>query len=133
MTREKKKIRALNDAVESMGCNKVALGHNRNDVIETFFMAMFYEGRIYTFSPVTFLDRKKIYSIRPLIYVPEKDIIGFAKKENLPIVKNKCPVDGYTKRESIKNFVHEQGLNYDHFEEKIFGAIKRSGLVNWKG
>ena len=50
---------ALNDAVESLGCNKIALGHNRNDIIETFFMAMFYEGRIYTFSPVTFLDKKR--------------------------------------------------------------------------
>ncbi len=123
---------ALNDAVESLGCNKIALGHNRNDIIETFFMAMFYEGRIYTFSPVTFLDRKKIYSIRPLMYVPEKDIIGFIKKENISVVKNKCPVDGYTKREDIKNFICEQALKYDHFEEKIFGAIKRSGIGCWK-
>ena len=123
---------ALNDAVESLGCNKIALGHNRNDIIETFFMAMFYEGRIYTFSPVTFLDKKKIYSIRPLMYVPEKDIIGFIKKENISVVKNKCPVDGYTKREDIKNFICEQALKYDHFEEKIFGAIKRSGIGCWK-
>ncbi len=124
---------ALNDAVEGVGFNKVALGHNRDDVIETFFMSMFYEGRIYTFSPVTFLDRKKIYSIRPLMYVPEKELIGFARKEELPVVKNKCPADGETKRENIKNFVREQSLNYDHFEEKIFGAIKRFGVGNWKG
>ncbi len=123
---------ALNDAVEGLGCNKVALGHNRDDVIETFFMAMFYEGRIYTFSPVTFLDRKKIYSIRPLIYVPEKAIMDFVKKENIAIVKNKCPVDGHTKREDIKNFIHEQSLKYDHFDEKIFGAIKRSDIKSWK-
>lgn len=123
---------ALNDAVENLGCNKIALGHNRDDVIETFFMAMFYEGRIYTFSPVTFLDRKKLYSIRPLMYVPEKDIIGFARKENIPIVKNKCPVDGKTKREDMKNFIREQSLKYDNFDEKIFGAIKRSGIGNWK-
>ena len=123
---------ALNDAVESLGCNKIALGHNRDDVIETFFMAMFYEGRIYTFSPVTFLDRKKIHSIRPLMYVPEKDIKAFVKKENIVVVKNKCPVDGQTKREDIKNFIHEQALKYDHFDEKIFGAIKRSGIGGWK-
>jgi len=123
---------ALNDMAESLGCNKIALGHNRNDIIETLFMSMFYEGRIYTFSPVTFLDRKKIYSIRPLMYVPEKEIIGFVKKENIVVVKNKCPVDGYTKREDIKNFVKEQGLKYDHFEEKIFGAVKRAGIGTWK-
>ncbi len=123
---------ALNDMAEKLGCNKIALGHNRNDIVETLFMSMFYEGRIYTFSPITFLDRKRIYSIRPLMYVPEKDIIGFVKKENIVIVKNKCPVDGYTKREDIKRFVQEQGLKYDHFEEKIFGAVKRSGIGTWK-
>lgn len=124
---------ALNDMAENIGCNKVALGHNRDDVIETLFMALFYEGRIYTFSPTTFLDRKKIYSIRPLIYVPEKEISAFVKKENIKIVKNECPADGNTKRESIKKFMREQKLNYDHFDEKIFGAVKRSGIGNWKG
>ena len=67
------------------------------------------------------------------MYVPEKELIGFARKEELPVVKNKCPADGETKRENIKNFVREQSLNYDHFEEKIFGAIKRFGVGNWKG
>ncbi len=124
---------ALNDMVEKLGCNKIALGHNRDDVIETFFMSLFYEGRINTFCPITFLERKKLYSIRPLMYVPEKDVIGFVRKENIQVVKNKCPVDGYTKREDIKKFMKEQGLKYDHFEEKIFGAIKRSEIGSWKG
>lgn len=122
---------ALNDMVEKLGCNKIALGHNKNDIIETLFLSMFYEGRIYTFSPVTFLDRKKLYSIRPLMYMSEKDVIGFSKKYNLPIVKNKCLADGYTKREDIKNFVSEQITKYDHFEEKIFGSIKRSHIKGW--
>jgi len=123
---------ALNDAAEAIGCNKIALGHNRDDVIQTFFMALFYEGRIYTFNPVTFLDRKKIYSIRPLLYVPENDIIAFVKKQNIPIVKSKCPADGNTKREDIKMFIRAQRLKYDHFDEKIFGAVKRSGIGSWK-
>lgn len=123
---------ALNDMVEKLNCNKVALGHNKDDVIETLFMSLFYEGRIYSFSPVTFLDRKKIHSIRPLIYVPEKDVISFSKKESLPIVKNKCGVDGHTKREEIKKFVKQQVTAYDHFEEKIFGAIQRSEIQGWK-
>lgn len=123
---------ALNDKVEELGCNKIALGHNKDDVIETLFMALFYEGRIYDFSPVTFLDRMKITSIRPLIYVPERDIISFAKTEGLPIVKNKCGVDGHTKREDIKRFVASQRSIYDNFDEKIFGAIKRSDIKGWK-
>ncbi len=123
---------ALNTKVEELGCNKIALGHNKDDVIETFFMALFYEGRIYCFSPYTYLSRKKIASIRPLIYVPEKDVIGFARKENLPVVKNKCPVDGKTTREDIKNMIKELSLKYNHFEDRTFNAIKRSYLQGWK-
>lgn len=123
---------ALNDEVERLGCNKVALGHNRDDVIETFFMAMFFEGRIYTFSPVTYLDRKKITSIRPLVYVPESDVKSFAFKQSLPVLKNKCFADGNTKRETIKEFVKSQCKIYDHFEEKVFGAIKRQNLNGWR-
>lgn len=122
---------ALNDMVEKLKCNKVALGHNKNDIIETFFMSLFYEGRIHTFSPVTYLDRKKIKSIRPLMYVPEKDIKSFIKEEKITVVKNKCPADGNTKREDIKNFVKQQIKIYDHFEEKIFGAVKRSSINGW--
>lgn len=71
---------ALNDMAEQLNCNKVALGHNKDDIVETFFMSLFYEGRIHCFSPVSFLDRKQIYSIRPLMYVPEPEIKGFIQK-----------------------------------------------------
>lgn len=122
---------ALNNKVEELGCNKIALGHNRDDVIETFFMSLFYEGRIHCFSPYTFLSKKKIASIRPLIYVPEKDVVGFARKQGLSIVKNKCKADGNTKREEIKNFMKNMGKDFDYFEETVFSAIKRSELEGW--
>ena len=83
---------ALNDEAVRRNCNKIALGHNRDDVIETFFMSLFYEGRINTFSPITYLDRKKIYSIRPLMYAPEQDIISFVEQNEITIVKSPCPV-----------------------------------------
>jgi tRNA(Ile)-lysidine synthase TilS/MesJ len=123
---------ALNDMVEKLGCNKIALGHNKDDVIETLFMSLFYEGRIHCFSPKTFLSKRKIESIRPLIYVPEGEVKGFAVKNNLPVVKNKCKADGNTKREEIKGFIKEQAKKYDNFEEIIFGAIKRSELEGWR-
>ena len=123
---------ALNTKVEELGCNKIALGHNRDDVIETFLMALLYEGRIHCFSPYTYLSRKKIASIRPLIYVPEKDVLGFARREGLPVVKSTCPVDGKTTREDIKNLVKEYGLKFDHFEDRTFNAIKRSPIEGWK-
>lgn len=123
---------ALHDRLEQLGCNKVALGHNRDDVIETLLMALLYEGRIYTFSPVTYLDRKKITSIRPMIYVPEKEIIGFAKSEKLPIVKNKCPADGNTRREDMKNRIAELKKDFDHLDEKLLGAVQRSFIPGWQ-
>ncbi|MDO5389125.1 MAG: ATP-binding protein, partial [Clostridia bacterium] len=123
---------ALNSKVEELGCNKIALGHNRDDVIETFLMSLFYEGRIYCFSPYTYLSRRKIASIRPLIYVPEKDVIGFARREELPVVKNKCPADGNTAREDVKIMMKELALKYDHFEDRTFNAIKRSYIDGWK-
>jgi tRNA(Ile)-lysidine synthase TilS/MesJ len=122
---------ALNDKVEELGCNKVALGHNRDDVIETLLMSLLYEGRIHTFSPVTYLGKKRLTSIRPLIYAPEKDVIGFARKQQLPIVKNKCPADGNTRREDMKNRIASLKQDFDHLDEKLFGAIQRSAIEGW--
>ncbi len=116
---------ALNSEVVAKGCNKIALGHNKDDVIETFFLSLFYEGRIHAFSPVTFLDIKGIHSIRPLIYVPEAEVISFVKSQEIQTVKNPCTVDGYTKREAMKKFIKEQAKQYDDLEQKIFGAIQR--------
>lgn len=62
---------ALNDAAKERGCNLVALGHNRDDVIETFFMSLLYESRLNTFGPVTYLGRKDVTVIRPMVFLPE--------------------------------------------------------------
>lgn len=122
---------ALNTEAVKLGCNKIALGHNKDDVIQTLFLSLFYEGRLHTFSPVTYLDRMDIHSIRPIIYVPEADIVSFVKRNNVPVVKSPCPVDGYTKREKIKEFVKIQNNEYIDFSEKVFGAIKRSNINGW--
>ena len=123
---------ALNDMAEKLGCNKVALGHNKDDIVETFFMSLFYEGRINCFAPVSFLDRKQIYSIRPLMYVPEPEIKGFIQKSGLAIVKNPCLVDGSTKRQETKELLAELSKNYNHLQEKVFGAIQRYDLKGWQ-
>ncbi|MCD8214402.1 MAG: tRNA 2-thiocytidine(32) synthetase TtcA [Clostridiales bacterium] len=122
---------ALHDAVKKLGFNKVALGHNRDDVIETFFMSLFYEGRIHTFSPVTYLSRKELTNIRPLVYVPECDVKGFVKLYNVPVLKNRCLADGNTKREDMKKFIKDNVAVYDNFEEKIMGAVKRADIDGW--
>ncbi len=122
---------ALNSAAIKYGCNKVALGHNRDDVIETLLLSTFYEGRIHSFSPVTYLDRKGLYVIRPLIYVEEKQIRAFIKKNNLQVVHNPCTVNGHTKRQYLKNLISDMSYDNREIKNNIFGAIKRSGLDGW--
>jgi len=115
---------AVNDLAKTHGCNKVALGHHNEDVIETFFLSLFYEGRLNCFSPVTYLSRIDMDVIRPLIYVAEGDIKGFAKRENLPIVHNPCPMDGVSKRQEMKDFINERNEIDHHFKTRMMTAIQ---------
>ncbi len=123
---------AVNNAAARLGCNKVALGHHFDDVVETFMLNLFYEGRIGVFSPVTYLSRTNVTVIRPMIYMPEKDIRYFAKKEALPIVTSTCPADKNTEREEMKQFLarldrENRGLKY-----RIYGAIQRREIDGFK-
>jgi len=122
---------ALNDLAVEYGCNKVALGHHNEDVIETFFLSLFFEGRLYCFSPVSYLSRKDIHVIRPLIYVAEGDIKGYARRAKLPVVKNPCPMDGYSKREDMKTFINEKNALDHSFKTRMMHAIQ-TGLDDWK-
>jgi len=94
---------ALINKAKELGCTKLALGHNADDLIETFFLSMFYEGRLSTFSPVTNLDKSNITVIRPLILVDEKDIVYYSK--DFPILKNECLANHNTQREYIKKMI----------------------------
>lgn len=122
---------AVNDLAKEAGCNKVALGHHNEDVIETFFLSLFYEGRLSCFSPVTYLSRTNITVIRPLIYVPEGLIKGYAKRCGLPVVHNVCPMDGFSKRQDMKDFINEKNSADHFFKTRIMHAIQ-SGLDDWK-
>ncbi len=122
---------ALNDAIKERGCNKVAYAHHKDDVVETLLLSLIYEGRFHTFSPVTYLDRTELYVIRPLIYVPEMDIIGFRNKYDLPVVKSKCPQDGYSKREYVKDLLRQITEDAPGVKERIFTAICDSNIKGW--
>lgn len=121
----------LNDLALEYGCKKVALGHHFDDAVETFLLSLTYEGRIYCFSPKTYLSRTDITQIRPLIYVRESEIIEFAKKENLPIVKNPCPANGFTKRQDMKELLVDLKKYNPKIKEYIIGALKRAHVSGW--
>ena len=123
---------ALYEEAKEMGCTKIALGHNKDDIIETLLMSLFYEGRIHTMAPVTYMDQVDLHIIRPLIYAPEKDIRGFVKKEGFPVVKSPCPADGQTKRETTKELISSLQRDIPRLPEHLFGAIQRSTIEGWK-
>ena len=121
----------INSVAIREGCNKIALGHNQDDVLETFLLNLLYTGSIRTFSPISYMDRSKITLIRPLIYTPEKDIKRFIRKNNLSVMPKVCPMDGTSKREDMKQLIFSLSKNIPMIRANLFGAIQRN-LEDWK-
>ena len=122
---------ALNEEIKRLGCNKVAYAHHKDDVVETMLLSMIFEGRFHSFSPRTYLDRMDLTVIRPLIYMDEADIIGYVKKNNLPVVKSPCPADGYTKREYAKELLKQIREENPGAKERMFTSILRGNIAGW--
>ena len=121
----------LNSIAIENGCTKIALGHHLDDVIETFLMSIFLNGNIHTFSPVTYLSRSNVKTIRPFIYVEEKEIRAATKELELPVISKCCPKDGFTKREYVKDLIKNLRYDIPKIRANIFGAIKRSDIKGW--
>ncbi len=119
---------ALHDAAKEHGCNKIALGHHLDDLAETFIMNLFNGGTLDCFMPVTYLSRKDIYMIRPMIFARESDCARAVRKENLPVVKSKCPADGTTERQDVKEFLNSLEKKYGDVRSKILGAMQRKEI-----
>lgn len=121
----------LNSVAKREGCNKIALGHNEDDVLETFFLNLLYGGNISTFAPTAYMDRSKITLIRPLIYAPERCVKTFVKKNGIEVMPKCCPMDGVSKREDMKNLIWEFQKKIPNVKANIYGAIKRSNIKGW--
>ncbi|MBO5067262.1 MAG: tRNA 2-thiocytidine(32) synthetase TtcA [Clostridia bacterium] len=112
---------ALNTLAKEKGCNKVALGHHADDLTDTLLMSMFYEGRLSTFAPKSYLDKMDLTLIRPMIMVKEVDVISYAK--TLPVVKSCCPANKLTKREEVKNIIRRIGNDIPNVRDILFTAL----------
>lgn len=121
----------INSVAIREGCNKIALGHNQDDVLETFLLNLFYTGSINTFAPTTYMDRSNITLIRPLIYAAEKDTKRFIKKNNISVMPKACPMDGTSKREDMKKMIFTMQKDIPMIRANLFGAIKRN-IDGWK-
>ena len=122
---------ALYKAMKEDGCNKAALGHHREDVVDTFLLSLLYEGRLHTFQPITDLSDIGLTVIRPLIYCPEKEIIDFKNRYQIPILHNTCPEDGYTKRQEMDDLLRSLNKKDHLTTTRILTAIQESGIDGW--
>lgn len=107
----------------NLGATKLALGHNADDLTETFLLSLMYEGRLSTFKPVTELSRTGITVIRPLIYCPEGDIAGAVKRLELPILHNPCPMNHYSQREYMKDLCKTICKDIPFAKDRMHSAI----------
>lgn len=121
----------LHDTAKQLGCNKIALGHHLDDAAETFMMNLLIESRIGCFAPVTYLSRRDITMIRPLIYVRETAVEQAVERLDLPIIKSKCPANEKTKREDAKILLQKLSDEYGDVPERIIGAMQRGSIDRW--
>ncbi len=121
----------LHDTAKQLGCNKIALGHHLDDAAETFMMNLLIESRIGCFAPVTYLSRRDITMIRPLVYVRETAIEQAVERLNLPVVESKCPANEKTKREDAKILLQKLSDEYGDVPERIIGAMQRGNIDRW--
>ena len=122
---------ALHDVTKELGCNKIALGHHLDDAIETFYMNLWNEGRIGTFSPVTYLSIKDLTMIRPFVLAIEQDVIRAVNEISMPIVESKCPADGVTNRQNTKEWVMQRCREDSSFRAKSLNAFQKKDLDGW--
>lgn len=124
---------ALNDLAKECGCNKVALGHHRDDALETLLLCLLHEGRIHTFHPKSYLSKADLTVIRPMVYLPEKHIIHVAREMQLPIIPSPCPANGATEREEMKYLLDNLCKLYPNAREMMLSALQNEaqyGLWN---
>lgn len=114
---------ALNDNAEKLGCNKVALGHHKDDALETLMLSISYEGRINCFSPKSFMHKNNLTLIRPMVFIEESQIRKAVAEYNFPVIKNPCPADGKTKREDMKNLIRSLDKTMPGFKKNLFKSL----------
>jgi tRNA 2-thiocytidine biosynthesis protein TtcA len=114
---------------EDIGATKIALGHHRDDIVETLFLNMFNAGRLKAMPPKLLADDKRNIVIRPLAYCVEDDLIRFAEHKKFPIIPcNLCGSQENLQRQSIKAMLKEWDTSYPGRVDTIFASLKRVSL-----
>jgi tRNA 2-thiocytidine biosynthesis protein TtcA len=123
----------LFELADELGCSKLALGHNKDDIIETLFLNIFYAGEISTMLPRQDLFNKQMTIIRPLAFADETLIREFSAERQLPVFTNPCPAAANSRRQQVKSLLNRLYRSNDKIKGNIFRAmhhVKRDYLPN---
>ena len=119
-----KRRKLIFETADQLGCNKIALGHNKDDIIETLFLNMCYSGEISTMVPAQKFFQGKFTVIRPLAFTDEGTIRRFAKKIDFPQFINTCPSSVNSKRQEIKTLLNELYRSNPKIKGNIFRSMQ---------
>lgn len=115
----------LYDTAESLGCSKIALGHHRDDIIETLLLNLFFAGQLKAMPPRLESDDGRNTVIRPLCYAPEEEIIEFAELMAFPILPcNLCGSQDGLQRNQIKKLLATLSESHPHLKSSVLNALK---------
>lgn len=118
----------LFEIAKQMNCNKIALGHHKDDIIETFLINIFFGRETSTMLPKQEFFKGEYYIIRPLAYIEKKLIDEYARQNDFPIFENECPTSGHSKRAYIKELIQKLEKDYRGVKGNIYRAMKNVKL-----
>ncbi|MGE5799288.1 MAG: ATP-binding protein, partial [Syntrophaceae bacterium] len=116
--------RRIFEIADARGCNKIALAHHRDDMIETMLLNMFYSREISTMMPKQQIFGGTLHIIRPLAYIREELVKKFARERQLPVVGNRCPTSGNSRRRYIKELLNALEKDNRLIRDNLFRAMK---------
>lgn len=117
--------KALFQTADKLGCNKIALGHHKDDIVQTFLLNLIFQGEISAMSPRQELFDGKVAIIRPLAYVEERDCQRFAKDNSFPIPHCRCPNAGKTQRAKVAKLIQQIEKMSPNFKTNMFRSLQR--------
>jgi tRNA(Ile)-lysidine synthase TilS/MesJ len=116
--------KALFDVAQELGCNKIALGHHKDDLVETLLMNLIFQGSVATIPPLLQMDKMPIQMIRPLCLIEEKDIQQYANLSGYEKQVKLCPLEKVSNRAEVKRLLSQLEALNPNVRDSIWGAME---------
>ena len=111
------------NVAQEIGCNKIAFGHHRDDILETLLMNLIYQGAFATMPPMLQMDKMPIQIIRPLCLIDEADLIAYAEEKGYQKQTKLCPFEHVSSREKVKGLLAQIKALNPEAPDSMYGAL----------